>query len=122
MVNEIVFHLPMVLLQIILVYAREIEGVLVRRWSPKLSDMSDPFPLTAMGSFAFAPDGTLFICARDKIEVFDPRGTFVKSFGARGTGNGEFNTPRSVALSEEGSLYVVDQGRKISSTVEALGN
>ncbi len=46
-----------------------------------------------------------------RVRVFDPlSGKHLFDFGKRGTGPGEFNLPRDVAVGREGQLYVVDGG------------
>ena len=46
-----------------------------------------------------------------RIRVFDPRSAaHLFDIGKRGTGPGEFNLPRDLAIGKEGRLYVVDGG------------
>lgn len=46
-----------------------------------------------------------------RVRVFDPQsGKHLFDFGKRGTGPGEFNLPRDVAVGRDGQLYVVDGG------------
>jgi DNA-binding beta-propeller fold protein YncE len=46
-----------------------------------------------------------------KVLVFDAiSGAHLFDIGKRGTGNGEFNLPRDVAVASDGSIYVVDGG------------
>lgn len=46
-----------------------------------------------------------------RIRVFDPRSAaHLFDIGTRGTGPGEFNLPRDLAIGKEGRLYVVDSG------------
>lgn len=60
-----------------------------------------------------SPDGTKLYVADSKgqeIVIFDLKTTErLSSFGSRGTGEGEFNFPTSIAFGPEGNLYVVDQ-------------
>ena len=46
-----------------------------------------------------------------RIRVFDARtGEYQKDIGRRGTGDGEFNLPRDMAIGKDGRIYVVDSG------------
>ena len=45
----------------------------------------------------------------NRIVEFSPTGAFIQAFGSYGTGNGQFNEPTGIAISE-GSLFVVDAG------------
>ena len=45
-----------------------------------------------------------------RIVKFSKDGTFIKAWGKRGTGPGEFNTPHSLAMDEKGRLFVADRG------------
>lgn len=46
-----------------------------------------------------------------RVRVFDAKtGNHVLDFGTRGTGDGELNLPRDVAIGRDGMLYVVDGG------------
>ena len=45
-----------------------------------------------------------------RVDVFDPVGHFITSFGAPGSGNGEFQDPEGIAVDADGSVYVADLG------------
>jgi DNA-binding beta-propeller fold protein YncE len=45
-----------------------------------------------------------------RIAKFDKNGKFVKSWGKKGTGNGEFANVRSIALDNAGNIYAADGG------------
>lgn len=45
-----------------------------------------------------------------RVQVFDPDGKYVKSFGQRGNAWGMFDKPKGVALDSFGNVYVVDSG------------
>ena len=46
----------------------------------------------------------------NRIQKFDTNGTFVKSWGSEGSGDGEFNLPVSVIIDSKGNLIVNDRG------------
>lgn len=59
----------------------------------------------------FIPENELIYVSettRHIISIFDVQGKYVKSFGKRGKGNGEFNYPTFLATDHNGFIYVVD--------------
>ena len=60
---------------------------------------------------AFTPEGTLLIIDYQGNQAleFDPTdGEYIRSFGARGNGPGEYGTPRSLAVDPSGQVYLLD--------------
>lgn len=55
-------------------------------------------------------DGAVYVvdAKMNKIVVFNRDGTLRHVFGSKGQGPGEFDFPRSIALSDAGELYVLD--------------
>ena len=45
-----------------------------------------------------------------RIAKFDRNGRFLKSWGSRGSGPGQFNIPHTLAIDAQGSVYVGDRG------------
>jgi DNA-binding beta-propeller fold protein YncE len=43
-----------------------------------------------------------------RIQIFDPSGKFISSFGHHGDGSGDFAMPKGVAVDKAGTVYVVD--------------
>ncbi|MBU4264334.1 MAG: SBBP repeat-containing protein [Proteobacteria bacterium] len=41
-------------------------------------------------------------------EKFDSEGNFIIGWGAYGSGSGQFNSPRGIAVDAEGNVYVAD--------------
>lgn len=56
--------------------------------------------------------GNLYVTdtLNSRVQVFDPDGKYVKSFGQRGSAWGMFDKPKGVALDGFGNVYVVDSG------------
>jgi DNA-binding beta-propeller fold protein YncE len=46
----------------------------------------------------------------DRIQVFDPSGNFISSFGSRGKGPGQFNVPYDVETDKDDNIFVLDTG------------
>jgi hypothetical protein len=47
-----------------------------------------------------------------RVAKFDKWGKFIKSWGQRGTAQGQFNSVRGIALDAKGNVYVADAGNK----------
>jgi sugar lactone lactonase YvrE len=61
---------------------------------------------------AVDPDGTYYVTDRMvcRVAAFDTRGRLVRTWGRRGTADGEFTDPSGVAVGPDGSVYVADSG------------
>ena len=63
-----------------------------------------------------APDGEVFVAdghggnTNARIVKFSKDGTFIKAWGRKGTGPGEFDAPHSLAMDAAGRLFVADRG------------
>jgi sugar lactone lactonase YvrE len=61
------------------------------------------------------PNGNIYVSeghgtnANDRILIFDRDGKFLRAFGKRGAGPGEFNQPHSLAFDSRGRLFVADR-------------
>src|SRR6185436_11303725 len=61
---------------------------------------------------AVAPSGDVFVSdgyGNNRVVHFDKRGKFVKAWGKRGAGPGEFNLPHAICMDSKGRLYVADR-------------
>ncbi|MFN8057991.1 MAG: peptidyl-alpha-hydroxyglycine alpha-amidating lyase family protein [Vicinamibacterales bacterium] len=61
------------------------------------------------------PAGNIFISdgyINSRVAKFDKNGDWVKSWGERGTKEGELNTPHSIAADAKGNIYVADRGNR----------
>jgi len=62
-----------------------------------------------------APNGDIFVSQghgarpNDRIFKFSKDGKYIKSWGKRGSGPGEFNTPHQLAMDSTGRLFVADR-------------
>jgi DNA-binding beta-propeller fold protein YncE len=61
---------------------------------------------------AIAPTGEIFVSdgyGNNRVVHYDKSGRFVKAWGRRGNGPGEFNLPHAIAVDSKGRLYVADR-------------
>ena len=65
---------------------------------------------------AVAPNGDIFVAdghdenSNARIVKFSKDGTFIKTWGKRGSAPGEFDTPHGLAFDSRGRLFVADRG------------
>jgi DNA-binding beta-propeller fold protein YncE len=58
------------------------------------------------------PDGTFFVSdgyGNTRVAKFDKNGKFLMMWGTRGTGNGQLQTPHSIAIDKSRRVYVADR-------------
>lgn len=69
--------------------------------------------------------GNIFVAdglTNSRVAKFDKDGRFVKSWGKKGTGNGEFANVRSIAVDAQGNVYAADGGNKRVQVFDNDGN
>ena len=74
---------------------------------------------------AFDSAGNIYVAdgyGNSRIAKFDPDGRFIKSWGTRGTENGQFNLPLSIAIDARDNVYVADRGNKRIQVFDRDGN
>ena len=57
-----------------------------------------------------------------RIAKFDKTGKFVKSWGSRGSDNGQFNIAHGIVIDSQGNVYVADTGNKRIQVFDGDGN
>jgi 6-bladed beta-propeller len=76
---------------------------------------NDPTHFKRPTDIAWLPDGTFFVSdgyGNSRVVKFDKNGKFVMTWGVRGTGNGEFNTPHSITIDRNRRVYVADRANQ----------
>ena len=59
------------------------------------------------------PQGNIFVSdgyINSRVAMFDKNGNIIGSFGEPGTGQGQFNTPHTIAIDAQDNIYVGDRG------------
>jgi len=72
--------------------------------------------LTTPGDFAkptnvaVDQDGNLYVTdtLNNRVQIFDPDGTFIRTFGKAGDGPGYFARPKGIAVDKDGHIWVAD--------------
>ncbi|HZT77161.1 MAG TPA: peptidyl-alpha-hydroxyglycine alpha-amidating lyase family protein [Vicinamibacterales bacterium] len=70
----------------------------------------------------YVADGVTMNGGNARVAKFDKDGHFLKSWGARGSGNGEFNSLHGIALDAAGNVYVADAGNRRIQVFDGEGN
>jgi hypothetical protein len=74
---------------------------------------------------AWGPDGTIYISdgyVNSRVAKISKDGDWIKSWGQRGKGPGEFNTPHSIAADAKGNIYVADRFNRRIQVFDGDGN
>jgi len=69
--------------------------------------------------------GNIFVAdglGNARVAKFDKDGKFIKSWGKKGKGNGEFANVRSIAVDAQGNVYTADGGNKRIEVFDNDGN
>src|SRR6202047_747928 len=75
-----------------------------------------PDTFNAPSAVIVAPNGDIFVAdghggnTNARIVKFDKNGKFIKTWGKKGSAEGEFSTPHTVAFDSKGRLFVGDRG------------
>jgi streptogramin lyase len=75
-----------------------------------------PDTFNAPSAVVVAPNGDVFVAdghggnTNARIVKFDKDGKFIKTWGHKGSGEGEFNVPHAIAFDSKGRLFVGDRG------------
>ena len=100
------------------------EGLLIDRWGNKGNGFGEfQFPSGIAASHSHADDGHTFLYVADslnrRVQKFTTDGQFLLAFGSQGRAGGQFENPRSIALTPDGTLFVVDTNQHCVHTFSA---
>jgi len=72
--------------------------------------------LNGPSDVAVAPNGTIFVSDGEspntRVVKFSKEGKFIKFWGTKGSGPGQFDVPHSIVMDSKGRLYVADRSNK----------
>jgi hypothetical protein len=74
---------------------------------------------------AWGLNGEIYVSdgyVNSRVEKYDQDGNFMKEWGQKGTGPGEFRVPHSIATDAKGNVYVADSGNGRIQIFDADGN
>lgn len=74
---------------------------------------------------AFGPNGEIFVAdgyGNSRVVKFDRSGNFVKSWGQKGSGPGEFNLPHTIVVDSRGRVLVGDRENRRIQLFDLDGN
>ena len=74
---------------------------------------------------AITPEGEVYVSdgyVNSRVVHFDANGRFIKQWGRRGTGPGEFNLVHAIVRDSKGNLYVADRNNARVQVFDADGN
>jgi DNA-binding beta-propeller fold protein YncE len=105
---------------------RKAENVTVPARAPTGDGAGQPTDLfNRPTDVAWDAAGNIFVAdglGNARIAKFDKDGKFVKSWGKKGTANGEFANVRSIAVDAQGNVYAADGGNKRVQVFDNDGN
>ena len=87
-----------------------------------------PDTFNAPSAVLVAPNGDIFVGdghgnnTNNRIVKFDKTGKFIKTWGKKGTGPGEFDTPHTLAMDSRGRLFVGDRNNNRIQIFDQDGN
>jgi DNA-binding beta-propeller fold protein YncE len=112
--------------RLLMLLGRKAENVSVPAREPKTDGAGRPQDLFSRPTdVAWDAAGDIFVAdglGNARIAKFDKDGKFIKSWGKRGTANGEFANVRSIAVDAQGNVYAADGGNKRVEVFDNDGN
>lgn len=112
--------------RVLMLLGRKAENVNVPAREPKNDGAGRPQDLFSRPTdVAWDSAGDIFVAdglGNARVAKFDKDGKFLKSWGKRGTGNGEFANVRSIAVDGQGNVYAADGGNKRIEVFDNDGN
>jgi 6-bladed beta-propeller len=106
-------------------------GKVLRRWGKpgtgpgefKFITGDPTTPTEVAGKIAVGRTGMVYIAdsGNARVQVFTPRGRFIRQFGSYGSGKGQFFFPADLVVDGSGNIYVTDDQRLTLAKFSATG-
>jgi DNA-binding beta-propeller fold protein YncE len=112
---EIVTSLPLILLSVLPLFSMAAVTACVQT----------PERLDGPTQAVVGPDGRLYVADgyfNARIAVFSLDGAYLESWGSKGFGEGQFNTPHGIAVAGDGTLLVADRDNARIQRFDLSGN
>jgi len=118
--------------RVALVLGRKPEAIAVRPAAPGAGRGAAPTGAGTPGSTFSRPadvawdrEGNIYVAdgigSNNRVAKFDKDGRFLTHWGSTGTGPGQFNGVKAIAVDAEGRVYVADAGNKRIQVFDAAG-
>jgi len=101
------------------------DGAVLLTLGEKFVAREDATHFNKPADIAFATNGDFYIAdgyGNSRVVKFDRAGKFLKTWGKKGTGPGEFNLPHAVQVDAEDRVYVGDRENNRIQVFDAEGN
>ena len=101
------------------------DGEFIRTWGFYNGDTHlEAGELCAPSDLAIGKDGLVYVVNSgfNGISVFDKTGNFIKFWGSKGKGNGQFDYPIGIGIDKAGDLYVADYNNCRIEKLDKDGN
>lgn len=89
----------------------DLKGKLIQTLGGAAGERSGlPGEFNVPNGLAIDKDGNLYVGDQlnCRIQIFDPNGTYLRSFGTRGASDSQFESPMGMAIDKNGLLWIVD--------------
>lgn len=103
------------------VYVLNRNGVIQNKWQGTINGQNQITP----HGFIVLPDGNLIISddMNHCLQIFKPDGTYVRTIGSQGGGEGQFSNPRQLAYDDRNDeIYVMDRGNHRVQVIHITGS
>ncbi len=101
-------------------------GMLVAQWGgegPLAGEFQSPSAVAWSRAGLDAPSRVYVAdTGNNRVQVFDPDGEFRGQWGSAGQGQGQFDSPRGIAVDNTGRVYVADTGNDRIQVFDSDGN
>jgi DNA-binding beta-propeller fold protein YncE len=104
------------------VHVKDSPGKVVRRFNTSGDFLGwTQIPASTRSHFDVDDSGNYYVIVGTQVSKIDPDGNVLLQFGAGGSGNGQFISPKSIRVDSSGNIWVVDTGNDRIQKFNATG-